>query len=209
MFRSIATIIMAMSLMVGFAPVAFAQPTGMSVTAGRVETKPCNLTPRKAARDLTGDVANSVHFFWGSPELRYDGPEVLVRVKRDYMVIDYLGGVYLQHRSVRLSNFGVFCYDRPIGVGYTAVPAQEGCLNGVSDGNDSEAVQWFVDNLGGRKSGWDAWSSNAFRFKAKKRALFTAPLDAHVWLYDKKFMATPGYEVRSRNFLLYCYPFEG
>lgn len=202
---------MAMSLMVGFAPVAFAQTTGMSVTAGRVETKPCNLTPRKAARDLTGNVANSVHFFWGSVELRYDGPEVLVRIKRDYEVIDYLGGVYLQHRKVMLSNFGVFCYDRPIGVPYTATPGREGCLNGVPKGNESEAVQWFVDNLGGWRLRWDAWDSNVFRYKAKKRALFTVPLDAKVWLYDKDkmFMAMPGTEVHSRNFLLYCYPFEG
>jgi len=132
-----------------------------------------------------------------------------VRVKRDYEVIDYLGGVYLQHRKVRLSNFGVFCYDRPIDVPYTSTPAQEGCLNGVPRDNKAEAIRWLVENLGGKKANWKALSFNAFKYKAKKRVLFTSPLDAKAWLYDKKFMATPGYQVRSKSFLLYCYPFEG
>ena len=73
MSRCIAAFVMVISLMVGLSGSAFAQTalTGTQLNSSRVETRPCNLTLRKAARDLTGDVANSVHFFWGSAELRY------------------------------------------------------------------------------------------------------------------------------------------
>jgi hypothetical protein len=208
MSRTTRIAFIALAMVAAFTGSATAQEPSLTERTGGVETRPCNLTPRKAARDLTGDEANKAYFYWGQTELRYDGPEVLVRVKRDYMVIDYVGGIYLQHRSPRLTVFGVFCYDRPIGVPYTSSPAREGCLSGVEQASTSEHIQWLVQNLGGRKSRWTANGTN-FRYKARTRLLFTAPLDARVYLYDKRITVTPGYQVHSRNFVVICYPYEG
>lgn len=175
---------------------------------GPVNQPNCDSRARVAER-LTGERSNRQYFERTGPgQFIYDGPAVDIYVRRDYVVYGF-GGTLVQHDQATLSDFRVTCFPR-LELPYTYWPPQ-GCLFGVEPGDREGAVDWVIDNLGGRSRDWSLFGffrGTALFVYDGPRMLFTVPKDALVWPLDEDIGGTPltpGYQAWLSSFRFSCY----